>query len=88
MFQRRENNVLTGVTLKEKNMFPIGSKLFPLIVATMRIEKSALNYKKKTAKINLRLNVNLFKSQLSGLQQTRSFSLVLVVSIFLSLFKL
>ena len=32
------NHVLKGATIKEKNMLPIGSILFPLRVATMRIK--------------------------------------------------
>ena len=38
MFQRSENDVLKGATIKGKNMLPIGSIFFPLKVATRRIE--------------------------------------------------
>ena len=38
MFQRRENHVLKGATVKGKNMLPIGSILYPLKVAPMRVE--------------------------------------------------
>ena len=38
MFQRRRNYILKGATFKGKNMLPIGSIFFPLIVSPMRIE--------------------------------------------------
>ena len=38
MFQGRKVHVLKGDTNKAKNMAPIGSILFPLKVAPMRIE--------------------------------------------------
>ena len=40
MFQRRGNHLLKGNTIKGKNMLPIGSILFPLKVAPMRIDNN------------------------------------------------
>ena len=47
MFQSQGKHVLKVATIREKNMLPIGSIFFPLIVAPMRVENNLKGIKLK-----------------------------------------
>ena len=40
MFQPRRKHILKGASIKGKNMLPMGSIFFPLIVAPMRMDNN------------------------------------------------